>query len=127
MKRGRPTQRGSPPPYTPGTGWRRAHGPTLYLVYRVLASLYFWGPIKFLYLAAALPLREVMLLEGLYQGATFVFEVPSGYLSDRLGRRPVMFIGMTIYVASTAACAVGGEATTLIALRFVQGIGGGAG
>jgi len=50
-----------------------------------------------------------------------------GVLSDRLGRRPIMFIGMTIYIASTAACALATEADTLVALRFIQGIGGGAG
>ena len=50
-----------------------------------------------------------------------------GALSDRLGRRPVMFIGMTIYTTSSLACALTGDAGWLIAARFVQGIGGGAG
>jgi DHA1 family bicyclomycin/chloramphenicol resistance-like MFS transporter len=50
-----------------------------------------------------------------------------GVMSDRLGRRPVMFIGMSIYFLSSTACALVNDAETLIALRFVQGIGGGAG
>lgn len=50
-----------------------------------------------------------------------------GALSDRLGRRPVMFTGMAIYTASSLACALTGDALWLIAARFVQGIGGGAG
>jgi DHA1 family bicyclomycin/chloramphenicol resistance-like MFS transporter len=50
-----------------------------------------------------------------------------GVMSDRLGRRPVMFLGMAIYVASSMSCTLVDDANTLIALRFFQGIGGGAG
>jgi DHA1 family bicyclomycin/chloramphenicol resistance-like MFS transporter len=50
-----------------------------------------------------------------------------GVMSDRLGRRPVMFVGMTIYILSSAACALIDDANTLVVLRFIQGIGGGAG
>jgi DHA1 family bicyclomycin/chloramphenicol resistance-like MFS transporter len=50
-----------------------------------------------------------------------------GVMSDRLGRRPVMFIGMSIYLLSSVACALVHEPGTLVALRFIQGIGGGAG
>jgi DHA1 family bicyclomycin/chloramphenicol resistance-like MFS transporter len=50
-----------------------------------------------------------------------------GVMSDRLGRRPVMFLGMAIYIMSSAGCALAGDASTLILLRFIQGIGGGAG
>jgi DHA1 family bicyclomycin/chloramphenicol resistance-like MFS transporter len=50
-----------------------------------------------------------------------------GALSDRVGRRPVMFIGMVIYSLSSITGAMIDDAGSLIALRFVQGIGGGAG
>ena len=50
-----------------------------------------------------------------------------GPLSDRVGRRPIMFVGMLIYTASSLAAASSGEVNGLIAARFVQGIGGGAG
>ena len=50
-----------------------------------------------------------------------------GVMSDRLGRRPVMFIGMSIYLLSSVGCALVDDPDTLIALRFLQGIGGGAG
>jgi len=50
-----------------------------------------------------------------------------GVLSDRIGRRPVMFVGMAIYSLSSISGAFVEDASTLIALRFVQGIGGGAG
>jgi DHA1 family bicyclomycin/chloramphenicol resistance-like MFS transporter len=50
-----------------------------------------------------------------------------GVLSDRIGRRPIMFIGMLIYSASSLAGAVADDANWLIAVRFAQGIGAGAG
>jgi Bcr/CflA subfamily drug resistance transporter len=50
-----------------------------------------------------------------------------GALSDRIGRRPIMFIGMCIYIASSLAGALSDDANWMIAVRFVQGIGGGAG
>ena len=50
-----------------------------------------------------------------------------GVVSDRLGRRPIMFAGMLLYIASSIACALTDDANTLIGIRFVQGLGGGAG
>jgi DHA1 family bicyclomycin/chloramphenicol resistance-like MFS transporter len=50
-----------------------------------------------------------------------------GPLSDRLGRRPIMFVGMLIYTVSSLAAASADEASWLITVRFLQGIGGGAG
>ena len=48
--------------------------------------LLFWAPVYFLFFARHLPLDQVLLLGSFYYVAVVVFEVPSGYLSDRLGR-----------------------------------------
>jgi DHA1 family bicyclomycin/chloramphenicol resistance-like MFS transporter len=50
-----------------------------------------------------------------------------GPVSDRIGRRPIMFTGMLIYTLSTLVGAFAGDIDWLIAARFIQGIGGGAG
>ena len=50
-----------------------------------------------------------------------------GVLSDRMGRRPVMFTGMCLYVLSSLACAITDDASLLIGIRLIQGIGAGAG
>jgi DHA1 family bicyclomycin/chloramphenicol resistance-like MFS transporter len=50
-----------------------------------------------------------------------------GYASDRLGRRPVMLAGMSIYCATSLAGSWASTAEWLIALRFIQGIGAAAG
>jgi DHA1 family bicyclomycin/chloramphenicol resistance-like MFS transporter len=50
-----------------------------------------------------------------------------GPVSDRFGRRPVILIGLAIYVIAAFACAVVSNVGVLIALRFVQGLGSCAG
>jgi DHA1 family bicyclomycin/chloramphenicol resistance-like MFS transporter len=50
-----------------------------------------------------------------------------GPLSDRLGRRGPLLFGITLYIAATLACVLAADLSTLIAFRFVQGLGGCAG
>jgi DHA1 family bicyclomycin/chloramphenicol resistance-like MFS transporter len=50
-----------------------------------------------------------------------------GILSDRMGRRPVMFAGMCLYCLSSLACALTDDASLLILVRLIQGLGAGAG
>jgi DHA1 family bicyclomycin/chloramphenicol resistance-like MFS transporter len=50
-----------------------------------------------------------------------------GPLSDRVGRLRPLFIGATIYLASSAAAALAPSIGLLIAARFVQGLTGAAG
>ena len=47
-----------------------------------------------------------------------------GPLSDRLGRRPVILAALVLYAAATIVCAVAQTIDILIALRFVQALGG---
>ena len=48
-----------------------------------------------------------------------------GSLSDRYGRRPVLVLGLIVYVAAGAACAISGTGSGLVACRLVQGLGAG--
>jgi len=60
---------------------------TLYRWLRFLRSLLFWQAIWFLYYQEVLSAADAILLYALTDIATTVLEVPSGYMSDRLGRR----------------------------------------
>jgi DHA1 family bicyclomycin/chloramphenicol resistance-like MFS transporter len=51
----------------------------------------------------------------------------AGPLSDRLGRRPPLLVGLVAYCVASLLCAVAPSIWILIGLRFVQGLGGGAG
>ena len=47
-----------------------------------------------------------------------------GPISDRLGRRPVILTALVLYSVATVVCAVAQTIETLIAVRFVQALGG---
>jgi DHA1 family bicyclomycin/chloramphenicol resistance-like MFS transporter len=45
-----------------------------------------------------------------------------GPMSDRVGRRPTLFVGLSVYVAASIACALAPNITALILARVVQGM-----
>ena len=79
----------------------------LYLWYATLAEASFWVPVFFLYFAAYLPLDAVLFLEAIYFLSVVTIEVPSGWLSDRLGRRPTMLVGAVLMAISHLMLFVG--------------------
>ncbi len=54
-------------------------------------------------------------------------QVVAGPLSDRLGRRTPLLIGVVAYTLTSALCAVSPTIETLIIARFVQGLAGAVG
>ncbi len=72
----------------------------LYPAYLAAHNALFWLPVFFLYLASVVSVREVLWLESLYYAAVVVLEVPSGYLSDRVGRRPTLIVAAALWAAS---------------------------
>jgi len=56
-----------------------------------------------------------------------VGQLIAGPMSDRLGRRGPLIVGLVGFVIATAACAFAPTIGVLLALRLVQGICGGAG
>ncbi|GII66603.1 Bcr/CflA family drug resistance efflux transporter [Sphaerisporangium krabiense] len=63
-----------------------------------------------------------MCLIGLATGQLFI-----GPLSDRIGRKRPLFVGVVIYAIVSLLCAVAPSMATLNALRLVQGLAGSAG
>ncbi|MGR3468825.1 MAG: MFS transporter, partial [Shimia sp.] len=70
----------------------------LYPWFRFCQNLLFYQAIWFLYFQETLGPAEAILLYALFEVATTVLEVPSGYASDRLGRR--------VTLIASAACGV---------------------
>ncbi|MEP7111431.1 MAG: multidrug effflux MFS transporter [Ferruginibacter sp.] len=50
-----------------------------------------------------------------------------GPLLDRFGRKRPLYVGLSIYLVASAFCAMAGSVDSLIALRFLQALGGCAG
>lgn len=61
-------------------------------------------------------------LVGLALGQAFY-----GPLSDRFGRKPPLYIGLTLYAVAAAGCALARNVEALMFWRFVQALGGCAG
>jgi multidrug resistance protein len=51
--------------------------------------------------------------------------LPGAILGDRFGRRRLLLIGLALFVAASAACALAGSIEQLIAARALQGVGAG--
>lgn len=64
----------------------------LYPIYAPIAQAHFWLPVFFLYFNAHMTIDQVLRLEAIYYAAVVILEVPSGYLSDTLGRRLTLLI-----------------------------------
>ena len=60
-----------------------------YLFFR---DFYFWGPAFFLYFTSVLTLSQALWLESVYYIGVAVLEEPSGWLSDRFGRRRTLAV-----------------------------------
>jgi DHA1 family bicyclomycin/chloramphenicol resistance-like MFS transporter len=59
--------------------------------------------------------------------ATFgLSQLVYGTTSDRFGRRPVLLVGLSVYVIGSLGAALAGDFAMLLAMRAVQGIGAGA-
>ncbi len=67
---------------------------------------------------------QVQLTISSYLIGFAVGQIFYGPVSDRLGRRPVILAALVLYVAATIVCAVAQSIHVLIAVRFVQALGG---
>jgi len=50
-----------------------------------------------------------------------------GPVSDMLGRKPPLYFGLALFTLASVGCALATQIETLVALRFVQGLGAAAG
>ena len=69
--------------------------------------------------AASMQVSLAVYFIGIAVGQAFY-----GPLSDRWGRKPSLYFGLSLFILASVGCAVATDVTTLIALRFVQALGG---
>lgn len=73
-------------------------------------------------LAGATPLLIGVAI-GAYGLTQAILQIPMGYLSDRVGRRPVIVGGLVLFVAGSVLAAVADDIATVILGRALQGGG----
>ncbi|MDD5159813.1 MAG: MFS transporter [Sulfuricurvum sp.] len=87
----------------------------LFLVLPVL-SAYALG------LEGATPILIGVIVGG-YALTQAIFQVPFGIMSDKIGRKPTLLLGLVIFLVGSIICAVSTDIYTLMAGRFLQGAG----
>lgn len=107
--------------------------PRDFIIVLILGSLSTIGPFAIdLYLPAfsqiafefgTLPSRVALSLSSYFVGIAFGM-IFYGPLLDRFGRKKPLFVGMSLFIVASAACAMARSIESLIVLRFLQACGG---
>ncbi|MBX2868138.1 MAG: MFS transporter [Acidiferrobacterales bacterium] len=100
-----------------------------YAWFQFASSLLGWLPVFFLYFNQFVSLSEVVELGALYYLCVCIFEVPSGYFSDKFGRRQTLLLGgisfvfayLTFLLASSFFALACGQALLALAIALMSG------
>jgi DHA1 family bicyclomycin/chloramphenicol resistance-like MFS transporter len=60
---------------------------------------------------------------GIFMLGMAIGQIPAGLFSDRLGRLPTLYAGMTLFAVAATVAAAAVDMEWLLAARFIQGIG----
>lgn len=100
-----------------------------------LASIAFIGPLAVHAYFPMLPaVQKALGISSAAAGLTFTVSLVvmafttliCGSLSDRYGRRPVLLVGIALFIAGSVVSALATSTATLVVGRFVQALGAGA-
>ncbi len=93
----------------------------IYPWFKFFQNLLFWQAVWFLFFQEKLSASEAILLYAIYDLATTVFEVPSGYLSDRIGRRLTLILSAGAAVGASILLLVGSSFEAFVAAQILWG------
>jgi len=95
----------------------------LYPWFRAASDGHAWITVFFLYMSQSLPLDQVIELSAVYYLSVFLLEVPSGYFSDRIGRRRTLLIAAAALISSYCCFIVGAGYWWFAAGQFLLAMG----
>jgi len=76
--------------------------------------------------ALATNLSKGQQIVGIFMAGMALGQIPAGLLSDRMGRIPILYVGMSIFTLAATVAAAAGNIELILAARFVQGFGAAA-
>lgn len=94
-----------------------------YSWFQFASSLFGWLPVFFLFFSQFVSLAEVIQLGAFYYFCVCVCEVPSGYFSDRTGRRITLLIASIAFILSNLAFIFAHDFGLLLAGQFFLALG----
>ena len=86
-------------------------------------NLFGWFPVFFLYFSSMVPLSSAILLGSVYYLCVTLAEVPSGYFSDRRGRRVTLLVAAACFAASNVAYIAATDFTGLVLGQVLLALG----
>lgn len=88
-----------------------------YYLFKATEAVEFYRPIMYLYfLSQGLSFTHIVILEALYNIATVLGEVPTGYIGDRIGRRNSLLIGTALISVTLLGIAI---ASSFVVFAFL--------
>ncbi|WP_437687640.1 multidrug effflux MFS transporter [Sorangium sp. So ce176] len=102
----------------------------------ILGALTALGPLSIDMYLPSLPTLQrelgttasaVQLTLAVYFAGLGLGQLAYGPLTDRFGRKRPLYVGLALYVVASIGCALAPNVRSLIALRFLQAVGGAAG
>lgn len=108
-------------------------GADYYRLALILGALTAMGPLAIDTYLPALPTiaRDLHTSDALVQVSLSVYfvgialgQAVYGPLSDRLGRKPALYLGLAMFILASLGCAIASSVELLIGFRFLQALGG---
>jgi MFS family permease len=93
----------------------------LYPWFRFFQNLLFWQATWFLYFQSELSAAEALMLYAVYDIATTLLEVPSGWLSDRWGRKKTLVLSSLFGLVSCLLFVLGGHFWMFVLAQAMMG------
>jgi DHA1 family bicyclomycin/chloramphenicol resistance-like MFS transporter len=76
--------------------------------------------------ALATSLSRSQQIVGIFMAGMACGQIPAGLVADRIGRLPVLYAGMLLFLVGAIAAALASQIELMLLARFVQGIGAAA-
>ena len=73
--------------------------------------------------ALATSLSEGQQIVGIFMAGMAFGQIPAGLISDRVGRLPVLYVGMSLFAIAATIAAFANDIQLMLSARFLQGFG----
>ena len=96
---------------------------SLFPLYKAASNVLPWMPVFFLFFIERVSLSDAVLLGSAYYFSVFLLEVPSGYCSDRFGRRPTLIIASVMTMLACVTYVLSSSFGMLLAAQILLAAG----